>query len=184
MNLRGALSVGAGIGLIMAAACGGYVDVNVDAEPVTPAADGTTPTPFPFDGVQSAYVGVSGAYPYVLFYEDDFSCADLTADGGAGVAGVTYDNILILVGGWEEAEYPIFDVLGATGPYSLEGQAISYMARRTGTSINALEYARGGSLTVTQISEVFQTVRGQFNIEFESGTLSGDFVIREVCDVY
>ena len=171
--------------LTVLAGCGSTGDhVEVTVEQPTSAAGEPTPSPFPFSGVETAFVGVSGSYPYMLLYEDSFACEALTVDSGAAISDVTYDNILILVGGWEEGEYPIFDVLGATGPYSIEGQAIAYMATRTGLTIEALEYARGGSLEVERISQALQTVKGRFRLEFETGTLTGEFSISELCDVY
>lgn len=173
------------------AGCESDVDVTVES---TPFPDGSTAIPFPFDGVEASYVGVSGNYPYVLLYEDGFSCEELSDP--QSMPGQRFTNILILVGGWEEGEYPIIDILSAGGNYSLEGNAIAYMAERrfptleeqeegySSPILESVEYASAGTLLVDQINQVTTTAKGSFELNFDAGDLLGDYTIREYCDLY
>lgn len=162
----------------------GDVDVAVEPSTATPLPDGSTPVPFPLSQIEAGYVGISGMYPYVLFYEDPLSCQQLIGEEGSDPLPTTYTSVLVLVGGMEEGDYPIIDLVNQTGPYSLEGHAIAYLADRGEAGISYLEYANLGSFHVDQISQNTSTVKGSFDLGFPSGSIRGDFVIREYCDIY
>ena len=162
----------------------GDVDITVEPGAFTPLPDGSTPVPFPLSEISAGYVGISGSYPYVLFYEDPLSCQQLMGDPDSEPLPASYTSILVLVGGWEEGDYPIIDLVHQTGPYSLESNAIAYLAERGEAGISQLEYASAGIFHVDQINQSTSTVKGTFDLSFPSGSVGGDFVIREYCDIY
>lgn len=166
-------------------ACGpqGEVDVVVEYE-ATPFPDGSTPEPAPFGRIEAAYVGVSGNYPYVLFFDKALTCDQLEGRNGETIPPGPYNSLLVLVGGWDEGTYPIYDIVGNSGAYTLDGNAIGYVAKREGNLLLSVDYARGGVFQVDSINQLLSRATGDFSLDFDWGNIEGSYQLTEYCDVY